>query len=59
MLAANKYKLTLTNSMVDGAVSECLGEKDDSFTVQNIALCVTDVQDHSQFHSGIADLNPN
>ena len=32
-LTANKYKLTLTNCMVDGAVNGCLGEKDDSFTV--------------------------
>jgi hypothetical protein len=31
MLTANKYKLTLTNNMVDGAVIGCLGEKDDSF----------------------------
>ena len=32
MLTANKYKLTLTNSVLDGAVNGCLGEKDDSFT---------------------------
>jgi hypothetical protein len=32
MLTANKYKLTFTNSMADGAVNGCVREKDDSFT---------------------------
>jgi hypothetical protein len=31
MLPDNKYKLPLTNSMVDGAVNGRLGEKGDAF----------------------------